>query len=339
MINWIAEYLNRQSGGNITGLFIFSYVLRGLILISVAFMVHFFIKYLREYRIFSGLIAKIKGNTREYDRIRRQQLKQDLENRGQLLAKHDDKDSFMRKLYQQIAMTGVVEKIPGFSEMSFLITVIIVDILLALFVWWKRGLLTAAIIAVVFLIVMWYTLSLLTYNRRMKLESQLLLFINACTSASMQYSSLVDIFGAIYEQFKNPLRDALEACYVEAKQTSNKEQAIKHLVEKFDSPQFAFVIENLELCSSVTGNYHDVARDISDTVAIYITSHEKKRVLLRNAKVNLLIMFGMSIVILFAMSLFVGGLKEVLFNSFGGNMGLLMLGLLLFYGMNMRTET
>lgn len=334
----ILKYLLEKSGGNITGEFLFSYVLWALIFIGVYSTVRYTIRYLKEYKVFSGIVAKIRGNTREYDRIRRQQLKQELEDRGQMIRGKDKKESLSLKLYRMIAMTGVTEKIPGFSESAFVAVMIVTDALISGVILWHRGIIVAAIVFGIYLIVMWYTLSLLTYNRRMKLESQLLQFINACTSASMQYSSIIDIFGAIYEQFQNPLRDALESCYVEAKQMSDKEAALKHLVEKFDSAQFAFVVENLELCSSVTGNYHEVARDISETVSIYINSHEKKRVTLRNAKINIFIMFVMSLIILYALSMFLGGLKDVLLNTFAGNMGLIALGLLLFYGMNMKAE-
>jgi Flp pilus assembly protein TadB len=265
------------------------------------------------------------------------QIKQELEENRQLYYK-DKKPSLVSRLYATIAMTGVIEKVPGFSESAFFVMVIVLAVCVFGLVSWFKGAAVGGIAAVAFFIVVWYILSLLAYNRRIKLESQLLQFINACSSASMQYSSIIDIFGATYEQFKNPLRDALEECYVEAKQMNDKERAIRHLVEKFDSAQFAFVIDNLELCSSITGDYHGIAKDISETVAIYSNSHEKKKVLLRNAKINIGIMFGMCIVILYVLSLFLGGLKDVLLNTFAGNVGIILLILMLFYSMNMKAE-
>lgn len=331
----IKEMINQVALGNKIALA--TVVFMTLMFLTSFLSALFFTKYLKDYKILQGIFAKIKGNTREYDRVRRMQIKQELEENRQLYYK-DKKPSFISRLYATIAMTGVIEKVPGFSESAFFAMVIVLAVCVFGLVSWFKGAAVGGIAAVAFFIVVWYILSLLAYNRRIKLESQLLQFINACSSASMQYSSIIDIFGATYEQFKNPLRDALEECYVEAKQMNDKERAIRHLVEKFDSTQFAFVIDNLELCSSITGDYHGIAKDISETVAIYSNSHEKKKVLLRNAKINISIMFGMCIVILYMLSLFLGGLKDVLLNTFAGNVGIILLILMLFYSMNMKAE-
>lgn len=313
-------------------------VFRILTLISCAALIIFFGKYLIQYRVFEGFWAKLTGNMHEYDRIKRQQLKKDIAARENSFSKEKTKMSFIGKIYALITASGIIETVPGFSESAFLATLAALTLVIFTVVSFFRNAIIGLVFAAVFLLITWYTLDLIAYNRKMKLEKQLLQFTNACASASLQYSNIIDIFGAIYDQFESPLREGLEACYVEAKSDNDKEAAIKHLQEKYNSSQFNFVIDNLQLCSSVTGDYYSVSRDISETISIYSQSHEKKRTLLRNAKVNISLMFVVALGILYSLSIFVGGIWNILFNTTVGNIVGLGLIVVFFYGMNLKTE-
>lgn len=295
------------------------------------------LSYLKKYKIFSALFTKITGNAKAYDRIRRAQMRAELENKSACFTRQK-KESLITKMYALISKTGVIEKIPGFSEAGFIVCVIAVDLCLFAWMTFSKGLVTGAVSATAFVIVVCYCLSLAAYNRKVKLERQLLQFTNACASASLQYSNIIDIFGTIYDQFSSPLKEGLEACYVEAKQTNNKELALRHLKEKYDSVQFSFVVDNMELCSLKTGNYYSVARDIAEPISIFNTSYEKKRVLLRNAKINITVMFCVAVGILAALSVFLENLKDTLFNTTFGNISIIAIILLYFYGLNIKTE-
>lgn len=312
--------------------------IRIFMFISIFVFAYSIFWYIKQYKLIEALISKLSGDARNYDRIRRAQMKAEIEARKNAFEKIRNKKSLINKIYILITQTGVMEKIPGFSESIFLAFVIILGILLFIIMAYFKGIIVGLFSSIAFLIVSWYCLSLLAYNRKIKLEEQLLQFTNACATASMQHADLIDIFGAIYDQFKEPLREGLEMCYVEAKQTNNKVMAIEHLKEKYDSVHFTFVIDNLELCSQATGDYNSAARDIAETLSIYMASHEKKKVTLRNAKINISIMFVVGIGIFIALSQFLDNLSETLLNTPIGNIGLISLVLLYFYSLNLKTE-
>lgn len=309
-----------------------------LLLITSGFFIFNLVKYFYEYRIFASLIAKISGNLHEYDRIKRQQLKKDLEKEKNTFTREKQHIKPMQKIYELITATGITEKIPGFSESFFLVGIILITCSIFGIISYFRSINIGILFAGAFLLIVWYILDLIAYNRRMALEKQLLQFTNACATASIEYSNIIDIFGAIYDQFSAPLREGLESCYVEAKTINDRECAISHLQKRYNSPQFNFILDNLQLCSAVTGDYHAVARDIAETISIYSQSHEKKRILLRNAKINILMMFVASIGIFYSLSLFLDGLWDVLLKTTFGNVIGLALILILFYGMNLKTE-
>lgn len=337
-IQIFAEPIQRLLSGDYELLDIWTLVFRFGMLICTFTFVFCLLKYCKDYRIFEGLAAKLKGDVQAYDRIKRSQIRTKIEANNDAFTKQDKKSNLIDKLYLMVAHTGIAESIPGFSEMGLLIVMGVLAFIIFVVMTCLRSFVIGLLMAAAFLVVSWYILDLIAYNRKIKMEKQLLQFTNACASASLQYSNIIDIFGAVYDQFSSPLREGLEACYVEAKSTNDKLAALKHLKERYDSTQFSFIIDNLELCSSVTGDYHATAKDVSETIAIYSASHEKKRVLLRNAKVNIVTMFVIALGILYALSMFVGGIQGIMFNSTVGNILTIALVLLFFYGLNIKAE-
>lgn len=312
-------------------------VLYIVMLFCVGVFIFSLIKYFKDYKVFTAIRLRLTGQIKEYDRIRRLQLRKEMEEKNEAFYE-TKKTNLVSKLYQRIAMSGIVERIPGFSESAFCICIGLLDIIIFFIVLFSRNVIVALAIVGAVLFVEWYGLSVIVYNRKVKLEEQLLQFANACASASSQYTSLIDIFGAIYEQFHYPLKKGLERCYIEAKQTNDKNAAIRHLKEKYDSAQFVFIIDNLQTCSKITGDFRSAAKDIVDIISIFSQSHKKKQAIVRNAKINILVMSILSLLILLALSLFLGGITDVLINSTIGNILIIIFVLILFKGFTMKTE-
>lgn len=295
-------------------------------------------KYFRDYKIFQMLYAKIRGRAAEADRIRRQQMKEDFKrNEGILAGKNTEKPSLMSRIYREIQMTGITSAIPGFSETSFIVLFLLIGLVLFAGVAYKLSPIVGVVAIFGYFIITRYIFSMIKYRRQIKAEEQLLDFVNTIATASRQYSNIADILGATYEDFQQPLSEAMEACYVESKTSRSTELAIKHMKDKFDSVQIAYVLDNLLLCSNATGDYASVAQDLSKTVSIYLTSHEKKQAQLRNAKITLAVIFILGGVAMFAVGEFVGGVGS-LFNNTVGQIISILIAVLVFYGMNIKAE-
>lgn len=314
-------------------------VLKVVLFLCILGMFGGFAKYLKDYKVFPLLYAKLKGDIYAYDRVRRQQMKQELEKRKGVLEEDENKKiPIITKIYKRIEMTGISKKIPTFSELTFLICVIVVGVIIVVVL----NMFTFGLVALTFLgiytFLIWYGLGIIVYQRKLNVDSQLLQFTNSCASASRQYSNIVDIIGAIYDQFEGPFREALEACYVEAKTKNDSKTAFLHLKKSFDSLQLAFVIDNLIMCSTSTGDYYTVATDLSKTVAIYATSHEKMATTLRNAKLNISVMFIVACVIMYSLgTFFENGLSAILGTAIGLILCMILI-LIYIFGMSIRAE-
>lgn len=295
-------------------------------------------KWLKDYKIFQYIFANVAGKTTELDKIRRNQMKEAFKNSSDIMSSNDKKPTLIERIYKYIQMSGIIERVPGFSETAFLVIIVVINVLVFAIMTSKSSMIVGITLAIVVDFMVYYLLSIAIYRRAVVVENQMIDFVNLIASTSRQYSNIIDIFGVIYEKFKNPLRSALELCYVEAKQTNNAELALEHLKDKFDSNQFAFVIDNLLLCSKENGQYFSVALDLSKMSNVYFSSYQKKMSILRHAKINLTVMFFLSFGIVYMMSSFIGGgIVAMMTSTSGIVIGALMLMLYL-YAMNMKAR-
>jgi len=318
---------------------IWTIIFRFFMIIAIGLFSFSLVSYFMKYKIIQSIIYKFIGNTQEYDRIRREQMRKEIELSNNAFApKERKKSSILTKVYMKISQTGLLEKIPGFSELGLVMFVLCAATIILIYVGIMRGILAGLIVAGAFLVVVYYLIDMVAYNRKIRLETQLLQFVNACSSASSQYSNIIDIFGVIYDQFSSPLREGLEACYIEAKKTNNKELALRHFKEKYNSTQLAFIVDNMEMCSAATGDYFSITKDLSEIVTIHSGSFEKQKAMLKGAKGSISAMFCIGIVIIGALSAFFGGIKELLFGSTLSIALCTALFLLWFYAMNIRTK-
>ncbi len=307
-------------------------------------------RYLKTYKIFDMLLAKISGKVAEVDKIRRQQMEVAFRKKTVLESSVADKKiPIVSKLYKLISMSGIMEKIPGLTETAFIVG--LMAVCLALFFGVARfyGNFPAILASGGLAIISLYGLSILAYLRKVSVEKQLLDFTNMVALTSRQYSNLIDIFGVTSDSFKGSLKDALEACYVQAKRRpsdteaasynkrSNEEIALSTMKSKFDSTQFSFVIDNLTLCSRDSGDYFGVAVDISKSIAIYVDSLEKRQAILRNSKVNITVMAALSIGIFFLLARFLE-LPGGLLSTQGGIIIFIAMIILYVYAMAMKAE-
>lgn len=315
-------------------------ILKIILFIIVAFMCGCFVKYLKDYKIISMFYTKLKGDIYAYDRIRREQMRKELErNKGVLNFSSSAKGiPFVSKIYRRIEMTGITLKFPAFSEMVFLIIFCITGLMIFAVVYVATSPMVGLIALVSYVVLIWYGLGIIVYGRKLGVESQLLQFTNSAASASRQYSGIIDIIGAIYDQFEGPFREALEICYVEAKTNNDNDLAFTHLKDKFDSVQLAFVIDNLVMCSASTGDYYTVATDLSKTVSIFTNSHEKKAVTLRNARINITVMFALAFLIMYGLGTFFENGFSVFLSTTVGNILCILLVFVYILGMNIRAD-
>lgn len=294
-----------------------------------------FIAYLRKYKVFSTIFAKVRGKVDVYNKNKQEQIKLKLES-GRFSEKR--KFSLLDKALMTIKQTGILRYMPGFNEMHVLIIYLTALVVTGGILSARMRVVNAIIVTIAVAIVVRILCSFIIYEKKERLEAQLSSFINACEGASAIRADIIDIFGEIYENTRQPLRGLLEECYIEAKKTNDKKSALRHMRDKTDSIQFRSIIDNLELCSEITGDYGKVIEDIRTPIRIYQGFKTRRKAIVRNGRVNILVMCGISIVILFTSMQFMEGLKDFLFQSPIGFIMMTTMCILFISGLTIRTK-
>ena len=308
-----------------SGLEIARIVLVVLLLLAAGFFVFSITMYFRVYKIIQALFSKVKNNSAEYNRIRRQQLEEKL-------ARNTEEDAEKQKLsiidniYLMIKRLGILEKLPGFTELHILIGYCIFLLLLCTIVTVNSSLFAGLFFVAVAIALTKIFGDFIIYQKKEKLEEQLTPFINACEGSASIYSDIIDIIGDVYERMNSPLKEQLEECYISAKTTNNRNAALNQLKKKTNSIHFWSVIDSLQLCSQITGDYRKTINDIREPIRIYQTYKKRKKSLVRNARVTILIMTVLGMGIVFAAMQFIEGLQEVIFHT---GTGMVLVGIVI----------
>lgn len=290
------------------------YVLWGLLIASIIFFVYHLIKWLIEDQVLQILGAKISGNIKEVAEIKRHALKKKIKAERQGV--HNVKFSFGEKVFRFIAQTGIMEAFPGANEISILAWLGMILLIIGLII----GAITGSaidgliVVAVIFVIVL-QTGRTLIGRRKMKIDTELLPFINSCMSSSAGQADIISIFQDIYPSMDEPLRSMLEACVTEANTTNDKRKAIAHLRDRSASDEFYSVVNNLYICSETSGEYEKTIKSLSKTLIIYNNNLEKKKAIIRNARANGILLGVLGVVALIACNGFYDGFLSVVISS------------------------
>ena len=174
--------------------------------------------------------------------------------------------------------------------------------------------------------------------RRNRIDKQLLFFLDSCSLASTQYDSIIDIFGAIYPSVDEPLQSALKNCYIEAKQTNNKRKALRHLKKVCNTQQFNMIIDTFQVCEDTTNKFTDVAKVLSKNIDNYQQMKNHIQRVQNSARTSVGILAGLCAFIVYFITTFFEASLSLFINTTFGNLLLVIYILLIFYGLNMKTD-
>lgn len=183
------------------------------------------------------------------------------------------------KIRKLIVLSGILDKIPVTANVFFIVSLAIELILII------AGFIDFNIIpAAIFLILEYLILLKLQNNRLQNVYLQLEKFIHRC--CDLGYTDITEIFGSIYQDFNGAFSKDLANCYMEAKKTGNKEQAVQTLKNKYDIEYLNFCIDTLQMIKQnskeVTVSTEFLCRQTKNKVKLVETTVNK----MNNAKAD-----------------------------------------------------
>lgn len=166
-----------------------------------------------------------------------------------------------------------------------------------------------------------------------RIEEQIIHFLNMVDNYNQSEDNLITIFGKVYKYLEEPLRSAIEDCYVEASYTGDMSAAFRKLETRIVHERFSEILQNLELCSLHEANYHVIITESREIMIKHKKSRDAIKNIVNKAKMGMLAMTVMLIMLVFMVSNIIGvNLITAMTGSVIGMAILIYLGFVIIYG-------
>lgn len=223
------------------------------------------------------------------------------------------KKTFTEKVDDMLVYSGLQLKFPflnvktayfilGFS--AFLVFGI-TDIFTGQIMW--GGSAAAALILIVYLVL--YMMRTRNYSNT---EKDITLFMNMVTNFSSTSDDIIFILERTSSYLNNPLKNAIQIICTSAKSDGNITLALQDLRRKIEHPLFKRIVSNLELCSRNSCDYRNIIEDSRERVEASLSSATKRRAIYSAGRINIFMLIGVGIFLIWESMSFVGDDKTFL---------------------------
>jgi Flp pilus assembly protein TadB len=208
----------------------------------------------------------------EQEKLRAQVERQQRDIHGQR-----SKRDWLARVDEELAYSGIKDKLKWMTTEIYLIIVIVVTALVATIVSVITapvyGLLAAALVVIAFKLV----INLMANSRDKKTETIMLQFMNIVDNFSRTSDDLISIFEKSCRYIEEPLSSQIYDAVILAKNTGDSAQALQELQEKVKNKHFKILVRNLEISSRFETNYSDIIDDCRNVFHDYLQSEKEKR--------------------------------------------------------------
>lgn len=276
-----------------------------------------------EFELMTQLSKTLRKTRSEMNAASRQRNLADRQNLLQMQESH----SFWYLVEQTLQYSGIRDRIPMLSAEWWLLmhlvggTVIFCLFCLILNGFWAAG------IVIAFLWLEWMGLRFCSRQNFCRTEEDLTKLLDFLGNYSVTSGEITCIFDQISRYMQEPVRSALNACFYEASTTGDAQTALLAMAEKIEHPKFKELARNMEITSRYCADFTALVQGSRRSLREYLRTVQERRSMTREATVNLVILFGMSVVVLLSVGKLTGiNMQQMLLSTWPGRIGLGMLG-------------
>lgn len=179
-------------------------------------------------------------------------------------------------------------------------------------------------------------LSLFVGKARMlrSVDRNLLKFLDFLGNYSITAGEVTGVFNQISRYLEEPLKSALDECYMEARTTGDVGLALLTMAEKIEHPKFKELVLNIEISARYCADFKTLVTASRRSVREYLRMGEERKGMLREAVINMILLLMMSVVILVAVEGLLGmQAGTLLLHSLPGKIALSAIaGILILFG-------
>lgn len=298
--------------------------------LAVIFIVstYFFISYLVNHHWFSMKFAKLKDDIDEQRRLREEEYKQRF-----LLEGETEQDTVLLRLDNLILDAGLKDKYPELNAENFLLLVIGISIVTGILSGiWMHNFLAGLMGMILPVIVIICYLEIKAIRNYIKIENQLLKFINYLDNVSSIENTIGEMLGRVSVYLSDPLKIPVEQCYYEIKAGVPADDALKKLSTRINYKKFRNIINSLRVCAAHNENYAEVIEESKADIKRYISFKRQIRNIRRNMLFELGVIFIAGVAILGVLSFIVDNVFSIMTGTLIGQIVLAYLVLVIAFG-------
>lgn len=280
-----------------------------LLFISLIFLVHGIISFSKERELMTTFVSTLEKNG---DKRKKNKEKLEIEQGFQ------EKYSFLDNFDLLIERSGLKEKMPFInSEIYIAITLLIATMFLILS---ERNIFIGIILALIIIATSYMFLYFKSGHNYEKIEVQIMPFINLLENYSKTNDDIVAIFQKTIPYLKYPLKSYIEQFVVEVNTYGDMYKSFSNLEYKIENMKLKSLIRNLSMASRFEANYQEVIKDERETFKSYLKAKQKRKSIITNGRIEILMCLGLSAFMLSIFSKFADGIWYALFNTPIGNL-------------------
>ena len=298
---------------NMTPLLLGGHFLLGVLIFICAY---FLVKYINDYHVIGSTIARLKDDSKEREKIRKENLMKKIRNEGE-----QDKIPLFNSLDNIAERCGLSSKIPGFNGESLVISVVLLCLITFAVVCRVSGSATTALIGSGVCLGIIALLIVLKMNQsKRKIEEELQEFVDIMQNYSYGTTDFKTILKNTTRLMDEPLRGYLEECCIEMDATSSVRLALRHLEQKANHEQFKIMIDKLYISSEHNANYAEVIDANKTSLQQYFDTKESNKAITSNAKFQLVVFLILATVIFVMLNRLIPGFLTMLLTTAMGHM-------------------
>lgn len=276
-------------------------------------------------RILERVSSFLKKTQTDMDLAARQR---GLENRRQLLELQQN-HSLWFKLERLLYYSGIRQRFTGMTaevwalgNLAFLGTMFLVAMVFG-------GVRAALLTLFVLTAAEAMTLRHLRARNLRAVNDNLIKLLDMLGSYSITASEVTSVLNQVSRYMEDPIRTALEECYLEAQVTGDAGLALLSMADKVEHPKFQELARNIEISIRYCADFTALVGSSRRSMREHLRIAQERKAMLREAIVNMALLLAMSLAVLLTVGHLINlSFRELVWGTIPGRLGLGALGVI-----------
>ncbi len=255
-----------------------------------------------EIRIFRRFLELAKRTAADLDSAARQRT---LEGRKQLL-KLQNRHTFLVWMERQLQYSGLKNRFPRLGVEWWIAGNMVLFAALFPLLCFAAGFWQGAAASAFLMLGEAFVLKALRSINLRRVGSNLMKLLDFLGNYSVTAAEATGVFSQVSRYMDEPLRSALDQCCHEARTTGDSGLALLSMAEKIEHPKFKELARNMEISIRHCADFSALVKSSRKSLREYMRISQERRVMLREAAVNMALLLVMSAAVLFTVGSLTG---------------------------------